>query len=62
MVKVIILLVVCSLGVGCSSVQKHEEKSSLASSNVKANAKFALEQCGRGNVEKVTSSGFSCKK
>ena len=60
MVKVILLLVVSLLAVGCANLKTRDTSPVSASNLVKTNGKLALEKCGKGNVAKVTTTGFSC--
>ena len=60
--KVLLLIVIfCLTLIGCANT-KNSAKAGESSNKVKQNAEIALEQCGKGNVKKVDTSGFICKK
>ena len=51
--------------VGCSIFEDNrssQRDSASASEAVVKNAVLAIEHCGKGNVRKVTTADFSCKK
>tara|TARA_B100000795_G_scaffold44745_1_gene29378 strand:+ start:595 stop:819 length:225 start_codon:yes stop_codon:yes gene_type:complete len=74
MLKIATILLISLLAVGCSSIQKNdttgESDTEITKADsqlsdtamVKANAQLAIQQCGKGNVKKVSTSGFSCRK
>ena len=49
--------------VGCSIFEDNRSSQrDSASEAVVKNAVLAIEHCGKGNVRKVTTADFSCKK